>query len=76
MFICINLYIKLACEPSAAQVTYIVTTAVYPQLDDFTGKLTFRYKIRPTQLKSQNQAIEHSRGSPEDPNQNLRQTGS
>ena len=29
----------------------IVTPDVYPHLYDFTGKLTFRYKIRPTQLK-------------------------
>ena len=41
------LYILLAWEPRF----FIVTPAVYPHLDDFTGKLTFHYKSRPTQFR-------------------------
>ena len=37
------IYRILAWEPSAAEVTK-VTPAVYPHLNDFTGKLNFRYK--------------------------------
>ena len=46
------LYILLAWEPRF----FIVTPAVYPHLDDFTGKLTFCYISRPElNLESQSQ---------------------
>ena len=38
-------------EPSAALPRLIIVTqTVYPKLVDFTGKLNFREKNRPTQL--------------------------
>ena len=51
----------------------LVTPAVYPHLDDFTGKLNFRYQSRSTQLRILKPSLEHSRGSSEFPNKNLRQ---
>ena len=45
-----QVYTILAWEPSVAQ-GFIVSPADYPQLVDFTGKLNFSYKSRPTQLR-------------------------
>ena len=40
----------LACESSK------LIPAIYSHLNDFTGKLNFRYLSRPTNLESQNRA--------------------
>ena len=64
----------LAWKPSAAQLLLKVKTAVYPHLNDFTGKQNFRSLSRPTQLGLSNPRWEHSCGSTKFPNQNLRQT--
>ena len=65
---CSNLCCKYPQLPSSAKVTKrlgsqasidilvlpqrCITPAVYPHLNDFNGKLNFRYQSRPTQLKS------------------------
>ena len=54
--------------------TGLVTPAVHPPTI-FTGKLTFRCKSQPTQLGISKPSKEHSSGSPEVLNQNLRQIG-
>ena len=59
--------VKLAWEPSAAQVTKSVSSH-YPHLNEFTGKLK-----RTTKLKILKPSIEHYRRSPEFPKQNWRQ---
>ena len=41
------IYNLLAWEPNTDK----VYPALYPQLNDFTGILNFRYKSRPTQLR-------------------------
>ena len=62
-----NFIYILALEPKFAQVTKrldsqasidllvlprrCITPAVHPHLNDFTGKLNFPYKSRPTQLR-------------------------
>ena len=46
-----------------------VTPAIYQHLNDFTGKLNFRYLSRPTQLRISKPSWEHF------PNWNLRQIG-
>ena len=51
------------------------TPTVYPHLNDFSWKLSFRYLSRPTQLRISKPNEEHSRESPEFPDQNLRQIG-
>ena len=66
---CYFIYI-LAWEPSAFQVNKRYSRRL-PALD-FNGKLNFCYKSRSTQLRLSNLIQEHSRGSPELTNQNLR----
>ena len=69
-----TLYIYTSLETSAAKVNKSYSRRL-PALNDFTGKLNFRYKSQPTQLKISKPSLEHSRKSPEFPNQNLMQIG-
>ena len=62
----------LAWEPSVAQVTSSSYYRRLPALDLIMIVAIFPFKSRPTQLRISNQ---HSRGSPEFPNKNLRQIG-
>ena len=59
-----------------AQVTHSYSRRLPALGVDFTEKLNFTNKSRLTQLRISNPSIEHSRGSPEFLNQNLRQIGS
>ena len=54
-------------------ITHLVTPAIFQNWVVFTEKLNFRYKSGPTQLRISKPSVEHSHGSPEFPDQNLRQ---
>jgi len=71
-FYTILLVTSLGTQRCTGHSWLIVTPAVYPH---FYMETNFSLKNRPTQFRISNPIKEHSRDSPEVPNQNLRQIG-